>query len=206
MPTEVRIDLDTPIGVAAGTEGRHALHAVQVDGGYAMATDGRILGIRMLAKASDAPPRSRLPAKAATPGHVSNCGATGGEWSTQNGKRKAKITPQDESLNEKTFPPVADVLPEAKEVRWAHLNGEFLARIAKAIGHADDNGEQCQEIYIGIADNAAAGKPILLMAGDQRGIGLIMPRSANRGSPTWNQGELNAKFNEFCTTFKKETK
>ena len=198
----INVELDTPIGVAAGDASRLALNAVQIEGDYCMATDGRILGIRMLAKKTDAPHRCRIPAKAATPGRVSNCGDTGGGWSTQNGKRKAKITPRDETLTDKNYPPVADVLPEAREVRWAHLNGEFLARVAKAIGHADDRGEHCQEIYIGIGDEALDGKPILLMAGDQRGIGLIMPRSSNRGSPTWTQGELNAKFNEFCDLFK----
>ncbi len=204
-PESVTVELDTPIGVAAGEAGRHSLHAVLIDGEYAIATDGRILGIRMLAEAPDAPASCRIPAKAATPGRVTNCGDTGGNWATKLGKRKAKITPRDETLTDKNYPPVADVLPEAKEIRWAHLNGEFLARVAKAIGHADDRGEHCQEIYIGIGNEAMDGKPILLMAGDQRGIGLIMPRSSNRGSPTWTQGELNAKFNEFCTTFKKGT-
>ena len=205
----INVELDTPIGVAAAKSGcvhtypgagRYAINCVKVSGRYAAATDGKILGLRMLAKVPEKPHSCLIPPKAGTPGRVTNWGNI---WSTQAGRRKPKITP-GEDLSEKPFPPVADVLPKPGKVRWARLDGKLLARIAQAIGHGELGGDKCQDLYLGIDEEVR--QPIRLLAGDLRGVGLIMPRTSRPGSATWTQKELSCRFEEFCTTFKKETK
>jgi len=215
MTDLVNVKLDTPIGAAAGKAGRYSMQAVQIRGDYAVATNGRILGIRKLPEPATAPKACLIPARAATTGHVtrtyqeSMCPSTPGthgHWITTDGRRKPKLTPTDGNSEERHFPPVDDVLPKAENVRWAHLNGEFLARVAKAIGH-HDGGETCQDIYLGIGENTLPeGEPVMLLAGDQRGVGLIVRRSANTQSATLNNDELSDRFNNFCASFKKETK
>lgn len=200
MKPSVKITLDTPIGSASGKDTLYGQNGVKIQGGYAAATEGRMLALRMLAEQPNRSHDCLIPSRAATPGAVTSL--KDGSWSTQLGNKKAKISPDTGDPDAKPFPTLDGVLRDAKDVRWAHLDGKLLARLAKAIGHGK-GAETQSEIFLGIGTEP--DKPAIMLAGDLRAIGLLMPMRRAAGDPKWTQEELSERFNAFCNTYKKET-
>lgn len=145
------------------------------DAGYVVATDGRCLACAAASVSPETPPPDKdgrkgwpiIPSEAGKrPGTVLS---VNGQIQARAPGRSGKVTVHDRV--EATYPPVADVIPEAKpETVWIGLNAELLSGLADALRHA---GDERLGIVIGIN---APNKPILVMPISSDGsLGVLMP-------------------------------
>jgi hypothetical protein len=125
----------------------------------------------------------RIPAQAATPGKST---LQDGVWTTRQGNRKPLLTPEIATSDMKGFPNLAEfITPTNDNTRWVDLDVDKLTTLLGSIATKVD----VKSVSIGIPDEY--GKPISVISGDGRGIGLIMPRCNGHKAKTdcsdaWN--------------------
>jgi len=159
---------------------RYSIDCLKIEGGRAIATDGRILAVSPVESDGDGYiPKACLPGK------------TGGEVVISNGETrlsvKGKVKAVEPSAGDISFPPFAAVMPEVTEtipvstveegtqyLRFA-LNAKSLSNLAEAV--AGENGV----IEMLIPDKP--NKPAVIVGHDAyggrgTGVGVIMPANS----------------------------
>lgn len=159
--------------IPASDDSRHALSSVVVtpngDGAYAWGTDGHVAAVARVA-ASSLEREVLIPAKAFRPAGKKDrtMRLDGGLW-----RQAGKDSAVEDATGQGKPPALEDVMPEYVQDQYhvACFSASLLAKLAAALnGTGADNPGR---LVVAFPKNNR--KPILAMAGDGNGIGVLMP-------------------------------